>query len=943
VNEGPEPTADQTGTEATLDALEGTALDDDAPVEGWGDEPALPHRIGRFLVLKELGSGAMGVVFAAYDEDLDRKVAVKLLRLGTQDRAERRARLVREAQALAKLSHPNVVQVYEVGTHQDQVFVAMEFLTGQTLGQWMRAGPHSVEEIVEVFAQAGRGLAAAHRAGLAHRDFKPENAFVDVEGRVRVLDFGLARATDRTEDRTLDTEPDLTEQLERLGASASGSRPGALRSPDDLTMTGALMGTPAYMSPEQFTGAAAGPASDQFSYCVALWEAVYGVRPFRGNDALTLAFNVKQGKIRETPKDAKVPAWLDRVIVRGLATDPESRWPSMSALVEELTRTRGSKSRTWMAASAVVVLTVGLIGVGMRGEDPATSVCASVDDALAGTWDDAAASGIDRAFRATGLGYADEAAARVRAGLDAYASAWLTARRDACEATHVRKEQSQHLLDLRVACLDSRRAGLEALVETLQDAEADAEIVERSASAVAGLPAVGPCNDRDRLLARVPPPEDAETAEAVQSLRERLARATATGDAGRLKPALTELEALAEEARALDYPPVHAEVLFALGDTRIEVGEMSAAEGDLAQAFSIALTAGDDETATAAASKACNLVGYLQQRYGEGLQWGKTGLALAQRSGAHTLPYARVMGSIGSIYFRQGEYEKAAAQYERVLEIERDLVPDDADALSATINNLSAVHYYMGQREQATRELRESIELAEGHYGPTHPEVGVLYQNLAAHATYRDDWEAARTNYQKAYDIALASRGEMHPSVAAPLAALGKLDLDAGEVDRARERLERALAIFTKVHGEWNVDRATPLTHLGTLEARHGDPDRAVELYEQAIEVVRKTVGSEHPRITGPLEMLARVEIDRHPARAVELVEESIAVWEQRQAGTAQHARALWLHARALSAAGKRDRALERADEAEALLREHGLEKELAELTAWRESGGRSR
>ena len=280
-------------------------------------------RLGRFVVLRPLGAGGMGTVYAAYDEELGRRLAVKLLHArpgGTLGRG----RLLREAQAMARLSHPNVVQIYEVGEHGPDVFVAMEYVEGGTLESWRHARAREPAEVVAMYVQAGRGLAAAHAAGLVHRDFKPENVLVGPDERPRVGDFGLARARG-------------SHDLDDPGASMSN--PGASRSDvlaSPLTATGVLTGTPAYMSPEQFHGGPVDAASDQFSFCAALYEALYGRRPFAGETMAELILHVTGGDLLPPPADTGVPPRLFEHLRRGLAVDPRARWPSIDALLDQL-------------------------------------------------------------------------------------------------------------------------------------------------------------------------------------------------------------------------------------------------------------------------------------------------------------------------------------------------------------------------------------------------------------------------------------------------------------------------------------------------------------------------------------------------------------------------------------------------------------------------------
>ncbi len=260
--------------------------------------------LGRYRVLEELGSGGAGVVVAAHDPELDCRVAIKVLRSPVNEH-----RLTREARALAKLAHPNVVAVYDVGSFEGRPFVAMELVHGITLRRWIEERARPWREALDVLSSAGRGLAAAHAAGLVHRDFKPDNVMLGDDGRVRVLDFGLVGAP-RSGEIALD----------------DGTSPRA-------TETGALLGTPAYMAPEQFRAEEVDARTDQWSYCATLWEAVYGERPFRGATLRELSRAVVGGALTEPPRDRVVPGWLRRALTRGLAVDRAARHPSMEALL----------------------------------------------------------------------------------------------------------------------------------------------------------------------------------------------------------------------------------------------------------------------------------------------------------------------------------------------------------------------------------------------------------------------------------------------------------------------------------------------------------------------------------------------------------------------------------------------------------------------------------
>jgi serine/threonine protein kinase len=288
-----------------------------------------PNQIGRYPVLRRIGVGGMSVVYRGFDPELDRQVALKLLdpELLDADSGRGRARLQREARAMAKVNHPNVVPVFDVGVHRDSVYIAMELIEGQPLGQWWEATPRPWTEILGMFLQAARGLAAAHDAGLIHRDFKPDNVLVGADGRARVLDFGLARPAPVDEDDELlpgDPEPETT----------LTDHPVDLHT--NVTVTGIITGTPAYMAPEQHMGESAGASADQFSFCVALWEALYQHRPYAGRTAFAIADAIIEGRIEPRPAQSRVPGWLHGILEKGLNVKPRDRHASMRALMASI-------------------------------------------------------------------------------------------------------------------------------------------------------------------------------------------------------------------------------------------------------------------------------------------------------------------------------------------------------------------------------------------------------------------------------------------------------------------------------------------------------------------------------------------------------------------------------------------------------------------------------
>jgi len=428
----------------------------------FGEVVPLPQ-VGRFQVAKILGSGGMGVVYAAHDPQLGRKVALKLLQpLTSGDRA--RERLLREAQAMAQLQHPNVVGVYEAGVYGDQVYVVMEYVEHGTLGDWLRVRPRSWQEVVDMLLQAGEGLTAAHAAGLVHRDFKPANILMSA-GRARISDFGLARTTS------------TAAELERTAEDSSGMLLGA-----PLTRTGALLGTPAYMAPEQLRGEPASMASDQFAFGVVLYESLYGHRPFQGESLGALMLAIDEGKITRPERRVAVPAKLTAVIRRALARDPARRYPNMVTLLEAL---RVARRQRWGVAG----IAAGLAGAGtlagmlfvystppVESEANGTAIVCE-GDALAGVWDEPR-----RELLGWAVGEARDP--RVFAGLDEYATRWqeLHALRCAGEVGEPRWTET---------CLADRRTALGDLVQAIVDAPGP--LRAGAPGAVSMLPALADC------------------------------------------------------------------------------------------------------------------------------------------------------------------------------------------------------------------------------------------------------------------------------------------------------------------------------------------------------------------------------------------------------------------------------------------------------------------
>jgi predicted Ser/Thr protein kinase len=311
--------------------------------------------VGRYRIREIVGAGAMGIVYLADDPQLSRTVAVKVHR--GQDAAGSE-RLLREARALARLSHPNIIVVHEVGTFEGNVFMAMEFVDGGSLTSWLAERERSTEEILDAFVQAGRGLAMAHSAGVVHRDFKPDNVLVGRDGRVRVVDFGLAREELLASSEWIPSPGKSERGVDALARTQPGS--------DLLTRTGTVVGTPAYMAPEQYAGKRADGRSDQFAFAVALFEALYGQRPFPGNTFQLLERAVSSGLVVVPRVSRRVPRGVTKALLQSLRPKPDTRFESMDALLRELTKKERASTPRWIGAAVVALGCAGAV-IGARG------------------------------------------------------------------------------------------------------------------------------------------------------------------------------------------------------------------------------------------------------------------------------------------------------------------------------------------------------------------------------------------------------------------------------------------------------------------------------------------------------------------------------------------------------------------------------------------------
>jgi eukaryotic-like serine/threonine-protein kinase len=784
--------------------------------------PSLPNlvrgqSIGRYIVVERLGAGAMGVVFAAYDPELGRRVALKLLHDHKQGPIAQ-ARLLREAQALARVAHPRVVTVHDVGVHEGRVFLAMEYVEGQTLRTFMADPARGLDERLAVLIAAGEGLAAAHQAGLVHRDFKPDNVMISATGEVKVMDFGLAR--------TPDGESAASSEF---GEGRPPSGPAAqLASSNALTMDGAMLGTPAYMGPELLAGRPADARSDQFAFAVTAYEALFGARPFTGDNLSALALAIADGRIIE-PAKHRVPPWLRRVVRRGLADDPEARWPDLESLLaalrdDPLRRRR----RRWFTGAALGLsacagaLLTSLLVI----HSPELDVCTTLVPELEGRWTAAAR---ERLAVALTRGQTEQTTTSALELLDDYARAWDAASADNCASTHVAQTQSERVHELRASCLRHRRIAFEQLLSSLSEQGAGAAR-EQALEAAARLPAIATCADVAGLELEPLLPEDPTLREQVEALRDELAAIEPLLEVREIEVAITRARASTQAATQLGHAPLEAEAALVLGRALARSDALEAGVDELRRAYFTAVRSGHAHVQAKAAGELVYVVGYLQQQHAQGAEWAEHGQAIVARVDHGGLIEADMQHALGVLRHASGDKLGSLAAYTRAYELRLAILPDQHPDLARSLFSLGSLHHGLGDLASARDFHERALAMRRSLYGPDHLVPTASLNNLA-----------------------LVLR-------------------DQGELEQAKAAFELALAALEQAGGATNDGRARVLTNLADIERRLHALDRARELEERSLALRRASVGDDHPEVADSIVGLARIARDRGELEEAEIL-----------------------------------------------------------------------
>ena len=720
---------------------------------------ALPERIGRYFVVRELGRGGMGTVYQAYDDTLERAVAIKVLPIRSSDAV---ARFRREAEMLARLQHPGIVRVFEVGFTKAASFIVMELVHGETLRDWLQT-PRTPTVIRDVFVQIAEALVAAHEAGIVHRDIKPDNVVLSNDGRVRVLDFGLA-------------------MLER--AEASPTPQSGISGDERITRTGSLVGTPAYMSPEQHLGGTVDHRTDQFSFCVALYEALYGRRPFSGKSLDDVRKATIRGHV-DPPRVRGVAARaIRRVVRRGLASIPEERWPSMQAVATQL---RAVAPRRGLRFAALGVGAALVLAAAMPVGGDECDAEALMRDSIGGE----RLARADAAIREVGTPYAAAAADTLAEGIGAHAVAWTSAYQAYCEAA----PSEEH--DEVGRCLHNDLGWVEARLDAM--ARTDAQSVFAVVPAIRNLKDPQRCIDPDKRDPPYPVPRDPAVAANVATVREGLRTSAALMETGQYEAAEVAAVAALRQAEAAAFEPATAEAEHAVAVAVATLGRTDEARPHFEAAYFKASAAGHGRLAVSAAHSMARLEGRATGDLAAAQHWIDAAAAWIDRLPDETK--WRVQHSLheADLYQARDQPERAAALVEPLLTELEGI--DDPELPRAARATLAIAFAESGQFDKAVEHQRVAVELTRAAYGGPHPDLAANLANLGRMLLGAGKADEALTFVEKGIDLYIETAGPDYPMLGNAYGMKSDILLAKGDHAGAAQAARQAIAVQEPVLG----------------------------------------------------------------------------------------------------------------------------------------------
>ncbi len=890
------------GAYATAGEIAEPPPEPDAAADARPGDASAPHApplfAGRYQIRECVGAGAGGTVYAAWDPELDRVVALKVLRGQATGGSRGAHRIAREARVMAKVVHPNVVTVHDVGSTGDHVFIAAEFIEGGTLDSWRQSQSRSWAQVVEVFVAAGRGLAAIHDCGLVHRDFKPQNVMVGNDGRVRVTDFGLARLQPELErehlNASLDTSEDPTMSPGMLAETLA-----------TRTRTGALVGTPAYMSPEQWRGDIADARSDQFSYCVALYEALFAGRPFGGRTATELSAAVCGDPLPQPPA-ARVPRWVTRVVMRGLTRDPSGRFPDMNALLAALVDTPRRRRRRRISA----LVAAGFVGVGVStyvvARMPATAGC-SEPEALAELWD---ATAREEVREILGIEFDVTSA-----GVERWIEDWRSTQVQVCETS----TDAAHTVAAQVSleCLDRRLSSMRAAISVMRESGSSGAAL---VAMIDTMPSPTECADATLLLS-IQPDHNTPMGRVLSAiLADDIDRIEALRYAGRHDEAMAITIAVVAQAEIDGDHATRALALLTLGQLYSAHKDPQLAINALRAATWAAEASGHVEVAVDAWVELAAVMGGQLERY-------EDGLAATERAQAALFRLRDPSRSFGlasneaMLHSVAGKYDLALAGQLEALERGTVLLGPRHRQIARVHLNLAAVLSHLGRIDEAAAHAAQGIEIQRELYPGPNPVTADMLNTLGALEIQRKRFDQGRA----ALDEALTLLGDGSESVRATRASVlsnrAALDLNTGDAHAAVGRYEEVLALYREIHGAAHPEIALALHNLAGALDSDGVTDRAIAMYREALAMRLGTSGPEHPSTANTMHNLGNI-LARHGdlAEGIAMLERALQIRETSNVDPWRRASTRFMLARALERRGDRAAALHHASQSRALL-----------------------
>ncbi|MBL4635952.1 MAG: tetratricopeptide repeat protein [Kofleriaceae bacterium] len=788
--------------------------------------------IGRLVLGDTLGTGAFGRVVMAYDSELKRKLAVKILKpevFASAGGKDAQKRLLREARAMAKISHPNVVTVHDIGMVNEQVFVAMEYVQGCNLREWLDEEARSLGDILPKFIAAGQGLAAAHREGLVHRDFKPDNVLVGTKGQVCVADFGLVSVGSRGGDKIGSTEFAIAIASEEI----------------NLTQAGALMGTALFMAPEQHRGEEVTPACDQFSYCVALYQALTGKQPFSGTTYQGLRKNVLGGRLRPISASAKVPKWLQALLKTGLARNADDRHSSMDVLLAALQAPPSPKGPRVLRLLAIPLLGLSLYGgFALTREDRSVS-CADPDKTLVGVWDGATQERISAVFSA-----ADRQSAFTvyRASVDKHVEDWRSLHAAVCEISESQSAAAQAGNTAQKSCLSERLSYLSELSQELQ-ASKDNTLLDRAVKAVVNMSPLNRCSQERVSFVVDPLPPGAEERREVQSLNDVRHKAQALFDLGRLAEA-GELLASAVDSEML-HAGSWARSRYLLGKIKTDLGLLDEAELLLHKAVDLGTQAGDDILVARAWLALQFLEGVERENFSRSDEFARMAELSFVRGRASESNLASLKKARAAVLMRKGKIVESIALLEEILPL---YVAEGVNLELASL--LSA----LGDAKVAERELSEAV----GHYrlalahiesllGASHPENIYVLNNMSVALKYQGDIEGAKDVLLRSLRLTEHGFGNASIALVPILTNLTSIYRRLGQLDAAEAAGRRAISVGSTVAGDYSHRVTKAMTNLAIVMITKEEFPEATALFRKVLKRHQASFEGDHPAIASSL------------------------------------------------------------------------------------------